>query len=281
MEGDVTGEVVESTQGSEEEGGSKAASESTGEEAYTPTLTYKVLDEERKFDDRLASVVKDKESEEYFRNLYTKADGLDAYKQKYSELEGQSKQLVAGYQQLKQLRDQGNVSDLMKAIGLKDEAIFDYVQARLKEEQLPEEDRKIVERERRLQKENEVYKQKLSDYEQRVVETNVESDIRELEMLAATPTVSPVAAAMEKNGLNFADEVIKDGHFEYLRTGKEPPIKSVVERIAKRYSYLATNKAAPTKQPTLPTVKGGNASAIDKPITSLDELRKFAAAQGL
>jgi altronate dehydratase len=274
--GDVTATEVDESKGQVEDQPAEIITDDGGAEEWKPNLTYKVLDEERKFDERLATVIKDKATEDYFRDLYTKADGLDSYKQKYAEIEGQSKQLVQGYQTLKQLRDQGNVAGLMEAIGLKEDALFDYVHKKLQEEQLPEEDRKVLERERQLQKENEQYKRKLSEYEQQVLDTAVDADIRELEMMVGSPTVAPISKAMQKQGLSLADEVIKEGHFEYLQTGKEPAVKDVVERVAKRYSYLAANQQTETKKPTLPTVRGGNASAIDKPISSLEELRKLA-----
>lgn len=52
------------------------------EEVYVPNLAYKVYDEEKQFDGKVAQLIKSKEDEEFFRDLYTRAEGLPVVKQK-------------------------------------------------------------------------------------------------------------------------------------------------------------------------------------------------------
>ena len=54
---------------------------------YQPNYKYKVGDEEREFDERARGYVTDKESEDYFRDLFSKAHGLDVHKARSLEKE--------------------------------------------------------------------------------------------------------------------------------------------------------------------------------------------------
>lgn len=245
------------------------------EEDYKPTLTYKVLDEEKEFDKRLHDVVKDKETEKYIRDLYTRADGLDSYKKKYGEVEQQASMLVKGFEKIKSYRDAKDFGNLTKALGINNDDLINHVKTILERERLPEDRRAEIERLERLEEKNKLYEERLASLNDEVENSKVENDLAELKGLVQAPTTATVAQAMKKHGFDIMDEVIKDGQYEYSKTGKEPPIKDVVTRIVNKYKHLST---APTKKETLPTVKGGNSSAISKPISSLAELRKLADA---
>ncbi|HYX39924.1 MAG TPA: hypothetical protein VE954_43060 [Oligoflexus sp.] len=54
-------------------------------EAYSPDFKFKVGESEHEFDERVRGVLKSKEDEEYFRDLYTKAYGLDVVKKRHEE----------------------------------------------------------------------------------------------------------------------------------------------------------------------------------------------------
>jgi len=121
---------------------------------YTPSYKYKVKDEEREFDKRLHAAIKTKEDEDYIRDLHTRADGLDTYKKKHSDLEGQTNKIVAGLQKLQQFRDSGDIGNLVKSLGLKDDALIDYVKSVLDEDNLPKEQKDYLERMRKLEDNN-------------------------------------------------------------------------------------------------------------------------------
>lgn len=57
------------------------------EDAFKPTFKYKVKGEEREFDDIVKGVIKTKEQEEHFRDLYSKADGLEHIKEHKDRLQ--------------------------------------------------------------------------------------------------------------------------------------------------------------------------------------------------
>lgn len=265
-----TEEVVETTESTETpEDGAKETTE------WKPNYSYKVLDEEKQFDERLHGVIKDAETEKYVRDLYTKADGLDSYKKRYADLEAQAAQLVGGFNKLKEYRDNGDIASLSKALGVSNETLIEHVRSVLEEERLPEKDRRQIEESRKNQDRVKALEQRLASLTEEAESSRVDSDLRELEAAIKVPEISKVAIAMKKQGIDMVEEVLQAGHFEYTKTGKEPSVSSVVNKIAKKYEYLS--KLVPTKQATLPKVNGSNQNAVGKPISSLDELRRLAA----
>jgi hypothetical protein len=52
---------------------------------YQPNFKFRVDEKEFEFDDRIRPLITDKESEEYFRDIYTKAHGLELVKQRAEE----------------------------------------------------------------------------------------------------------------------------------------------------------------------------------------------------
>ena len=59
----------------------------SGTTEFVPNYNYKVAQKELVFDERLQGIVKDKGSEEYVRDLVTRAEGLDIIKQRLTEKE--------------------------------------------------------------------------------------------------------------------------------------------------------------------------------------------------
>jgi len=111
----------------------------------------------------------------------------------------------------------------------------------------------------------------MSKSDEESLDRQVEADLQELKFHIQSPKVSPVAAAMKTRGFDIVEEVVKEGQFELSRTGKEPTVLDMVERVSKRYSYLT--KGVPDKKPTLPGLKGGGQVATGKVISSIADLR--------
>lgn len=67
------------------------------EQEYTPNLQYRVGQEDREFDERVRGYITDKESEDYFRDLFSKAGGLELSKSRHTEKEKQWQQTHTDY----------------------------------------------------------------------------------------------------------------------------------------------------------------------------------------
>lgn len=265
------------------------------ESDFQPTYTYTVKDEEREFDERLRNVIKDKETEEYVRDLYTKADGLETYKEKFSkrdseygELYTRAEALTGGYHKLQTARDKKDFAGLQKALGLDDDFIVQWGLSRVEEAEMPEEQRQAMIKQKSMEEELAQYKAQAGQHEEYIANQRVQDDIQELRTLVASEEVKPIAVAMTERGHDFIDLVVAQGNLEFQKTGVEPSIKDVVGRIAKQYSYLA-QKAEPVQpvadpvqqqqtiqQPTIPHIGGNNQATVDKPITSMADLKKLA-----
>lgn len=266
-----------------------------GDGDYSPDYTYKFKDEVRNFDERFNENIKSKEDEDAYRDLYTRADGLDSYKSKYSDLEtkysdleGQAKQLTGGFEVLQNLTN-GEGKDmrgLMQALGVSNDDILDYSETLLNEEELPEEQKKLVLQNREMT-------QRMSDMESRMSNMTNEAgsaeytrEQDELNSLIGTEDVQPLAAKMEEFGVSLYDEVVTHGRNIFENTNKMPSIPSVLKLVSDKYSRMlniggTTNNIAETedRKPTLPSVKANANRSAGGKVKSLDDLRALAESQ--
>jgi hypothetical protein len=276
---------------------------STSEEpqAYEPNLSYMVKDEKREFDERIKNAVKDKDTEEYIRDLYTKADGLETYKEKltkrdseYDDLHGHAQALTTGYQQLQKLRDDQDYLGLEKALGLDEEFIVAWALNRMEEAELPAEEKQALARQRELESRVREQEGRISQFEQSeqaradtASTQRVQDDIAELRSLANSADVKPIAAAMSERGHDFVDAVVSLGNLEFQKTGVEPSVQEVVSKVTEQFRYLSTQQLVTPQggqqqtqttqqQSTLPSIDGINQATVDKPVTTMAELKALA-----
>jgi hypothetical protein len=268
----------------------------TEEPAYTPNLTYSVKDEERAFDERLKDVVKSADDEEYFRDLYTRADGLPVYKEKlsakeqeYEDLYGHTETLTQSLNLLKTLRDEGNLGELFHRLGVGEEALIDHALKLAQEQQLPEDQRQALVQNREMERKLQAMESKISHFETEKANSRIDNELSELRGLLVSEDYRPVAEALQGRGISMAELVVQQGMYMTKTTGKEPSIKEVVDHVAKQYGQLVV-QPEPTEQiinnepavakPTLKTVKSTGPSApVDEPINSIEQLRKLAEAR--
>lgn len=126
------------------------------ESDFEPDFKYTVLDQEKEFDDRIKAAITDKESEEYFRDLVTKAEGLDTYKEKlesktneieqvkqeYTQTQSQYEQLKGGVEQLDQLLKQ-DFGTFQKHLDIPDKAVLDRARQILELQENPQEKARV------------------------------------------------------------------------------------------------------------------------------------------
>jgi len=100
------------------------------EPAYEPNFQYKFQDEFHEFDDRVKAAIKSKEDEDYYRDLITKAKGMEIQKQRVSEYETQVKEWEGKYNDLNSRSENNDqtiqyVSNLMEGISRGDSQSFE------------------------------------------------------------------------------------------------------------------------------------------------------------
>jgi len=268
----------------------EATSETT--EEYTPDYSYSIKGEPKEFDEKLKSLINSKEDEDFVRDLVTRAEGLEDYKakdteweQKYSSVEQRATQLTSGYKRLQGQRDSGDMMGLQESLGISDEMILDRATAILNEEELPQEQRDLIIKNRELSKELSSAQSRVSSYEESSQGERLQNDVQELKSFMLSDEYSPIVKAMEEAGRDFANEVVKEGHWVFNMTGKEPPVADIVKLVADNHRGLINagstmtqnnnNEELPTvvvQKETLPSVRGGADSAVDGGPQTLEDL---------
>ena len=245
---------------------------------YSPNYEYSVKDKTLEFDSRLRDSIKSKEDEDYIRDLYTRADGLESYKTKSAELESQTQSLVGGYKTLQDFRDKGDMRGLQKALGLTDDAILDFASTLLDEDELPEDQKQMLTDNRKLSDELADLRSRVSGFETTAASQRVDQEKQQLVSMIDSGH-NELNQAMGAVGLNMMDEVIRQGTYEFQVSGREPSLQSVVDSVANRFAYMnrTTLPIVAEKQDVLPSVKGTNTAPVSSAIQSLDDLRKLAA----
>jgi len=255
-------------------------------EEYAPSYTYKVKDEERSFDERLQPFVKDQESEDYLRDLYTKADGLEGYKTKVGDYESalqesneRNQQLSSGYEALRGFKSKGDYRQLFKSMGIDDKAVLEYAYGVAKEDELPEEqqvhlrqNRDYQDRLSHLENEANVHRQQEQDHV-------VQRDLNELEHHVNTNKV--LNDKMATSGFNLRDEVLSYGIATTKLTGKEPSIQEATNAVVAKFGKMfptdseSVENIINNRPNALPKINGSNGTAPTKRY-SLADLRAMA-----
>jgi len=278
----------------------EAAPEVEEAPAYEPNFTYKVKDEEYEFDEFLRGGLTSKEQEEALRDLYTKSRGLDGYKDKLSTKEHEYEQVVSeagkyanGFKKLKEHVDAANTSgdyrEIAKTLGLDEKSLINYAAKLVEEEQLPEDQRRLLD-------ENRALNDKLRNVESRMSEFDNQSAERQQQdyIQGMNASLQNHPEAEELKGV--MSELKKDFFQEYASlnqrmesAGLRPSFNDVAMRLVDDNRHLLELRELRTKQqqqtttapdignkPILPTVKGNNVAAVEKEFSSLDELREMA-----
>jgi len=257
---------------------------------FTPNFQYKVKDEEFDFDERVQGVIKTQEDEDYFRDIYTKAGGIESYKQKVdgyetkiTELTGGVDELSQGFHRIKELRDDGNMSELIHTLGIKEDDVVNYALELAKKNQLPQEERERIDQNSIYERENKDLRGRLESLEGRYKEeasnTSAQNDFQQLQGLVGGE--QNLADAMKAKGMDLQAEVINTGMSEFGRRGQDISISDALNLVKQKYGWLtsveAQEIAAPVidQKPTLPIVKGGSSIPISSEITSIDQLQKL------
>lgn len=274
---------------------------------YEPDYTYKVKDDVLEFDEPLRSAITSKATEDLLRDLYTRAAGLDSYKSKLEEkesyigeLEPQVGQLVNGFKNIKELRDEGDYMRLFKILNMSDEKVLEAAEKILDMREMPEEQRQVIERERELADKVELLETKLSSHELAAQEETLRQEQTALQNELASEGYSSGVELLKEVGIDFQNEVVQLGKQMWAQANHDPnkyPVlsdvvrqayemrKPLIERLqgqqnvqqqgtAPQQSQTQTVKVV-EKQPTLPKLSGNNGNMIEEGMT-LEKLRKLS-----
>ena len=274
------------------------------ESTYEPNLTYKAYGQDKEFPEQLKALVKDKDTEDYFRGLLSKADGLDEMKprhqeaiQQRDEYKSQTEYLKSDINRVLTLRDK-QPHIFAQEIGISD----DWIIARAKEIVNAKEEPTRYEafKEQRV-KDFDLYTRELAlQNQQRQVSTQTAGTIQqEMSTALSAPEISHLRTKFDSvHGEGaFQREVIKHGYYHYEQTkltgnpvnlAPSEAVKQVYEFHKKTFApaapHVAETKAAPApktvimkeKPKALPNLgKGKTVSPVKRPFKNLKEMREY------
>jgi len=266
------------------------------EPEYQPNFKFKVMDQEKEFDEWLRPVVKDADTEKKVRELLEKAYGLDHQKPKFEERTKQLEETTKNYELLRSaaeeaftFRDKGDLDRFFEVTSVKPEAVYQWVLDKMKQMELPEEQRQVYNKFDETRRQNYLLERQLQDVARREEALSVQARTTELQNALQSPEISHVARVYdETQGQTgkFEQLVIKCGRDAWRDEKREltveQAVQSAISLIGKAYQQPGqangTQTEAEKPLPTIPRVAGKSVSAIRKSPTSINDLRKMAAA---
>jgi len=278
--------------------------ETTKEEApaYEPNYSFKVQDRELEFDDWVKPLVKDKESEDFYRDVMNKVHGIEHIQAKRDELRQtlETEQATRGQldQSLKTLShyvETDNMDAFFQALQIPEDQIMRYVAKRLQYQDMSPEERSqydngIVQNQEtyNLQQQNLQLQQ---NYNQMVYEQRM----NELDNVMSRPDIAQAAQAFDARSNKpgaFREEVINRGRYHAQVAGKdltaEQAVTELMGLIGANMPNPATNtveaqnqaantpqggRPAPTKKPVIPRVDASGGSPAKRVVKSMADLK--------
>lgn len=282
--------------------------------AYVPNLKFKVLDQEKEFDEWLKPVVKDKETEDKVRDLLTKSHGLSKIKTERDQLRTEfdsyknmvSKEatpVVQQYQKLNTIagesRQTGDWGPFFHAAQIPLQSIIRWAAdtvVRLEKDpnylSQSQSTWKTHSNLNNLQTENERLRQEMESVQTQRTEMELEYSLK-------TPETQNFAEAFDaRMGTPgaFRNEVIRRGALIEMSEKRVASPQEIVEEMKRIYGGMPQAASQPTApqgatlpegtpgavmgsegKPVLPNVKGRSNSPAKTLVRSTDDLRKIYA----
>lgn len=273
-----------------------------GKFKYTGKVGEKWTDSEGEFDEVVKAAIKSKEDEEKWQKLYAKAHGFEFVQNGRETARNELTQYKTQWQPIVDMALKANkayasddIESLLEVIGVPYDKIQKLVFSKLQQQELPQEQRQILEQNRMLAREKAQYGEQLSSLEQKNLQIQSEMLHNELSHEMSKPDVSTFQQAFDaKNGQGaFEQEIKARGSYIYhSQNGRIARPSEVVQEIINKFGFgfqPATNQtptqttAMPQAQsvqkpkPTIPVASGGGGSPTYQSYKSTSDLEKRLA----
>jgi len=273
------------------------------EDAYQPNYKFKVLDQEKEFDEWIRTAV-NKDNEAKIRELYEKAHGLDHVKSQREQersnrekVEQEFSQFYGGVQEMISLRDK-DLGRFFEKVKIPRAKVAQWLLEEAKREELPEETKRVYSEREAYQRQLEEREQELQSLQEETVSQAVQARQRELQSVLGSDDVKAVSEAFDQRtgkAGSFMDAVIRHGKAEWEASGGKRDLSpaEAVKEVLHLYGLQPAQAASPAATPNgsaqakkvvapgdkptvLPNVGAGNAApAGNKRPRSTDDLRKL------
>lgn len=213
----------------------------TQQPAWAPNFKFKVKDKELEFDDFVKPIIKTKDLETKFRDLYEKAHGLDevktsreTFKQQVEEWKGKYSQVEQSLQTLGSYVKKGDFRTFFQLLNIPKDQIVKYAIDELKYQELPPEQRAAIDQQRQQQTEFEMAQTQNQTLQQQMAQLVQQQTTFELNQALAAPDVVQAMTAYDtrlgKPG-SFKAEIIRRGQYYEAVHKISPPASQLVEEV--------------------------------------------------
>lgn len=272
-----------------EQASGQAAAVSAEAPAYTPNYKFRAADKDYEFEEWIRPVIKDAEIEKKLRDIHEKAYGLPVVKQRFSELEKTHKTTSSEYNTLKgdikklvEYRDT-DIGKFFKTFQIDDEKIFQYAMDRLNYQQMPQEQRQVLEAQKAAEERAASLETKYQTQQEQFQQYLVTAKTSELKSALDRPDIKATAEAFDarvgKPGA-FEAEVIRRGQLAAYAEGKDISALEAVQQVMSLIGQPATAQPSELRQtgkpPVIPAITGRSTSPAGKSPQSIEDLKKLA-----
>ena len=275
------------------------------EQTYTPNYKFKVLDTEKEFDEFIRPIIKDKDSEEKLRDLYTKAHGLDTVKNKYEETKEQLNEREEVLNRLFSLKEAPTYDDLFNSMGLDKKKVLEYAWTEWRKQgyqgqPLPYQQANqtwspdtqtqpdyngtqpqqaydpYYDNVREAQRQQYFAQKQIQTLQQQNQEAEIRQNQIELDMILNQPRWQEV----QKQFPNFRYLVGAAGFTAEVSEGKRVPVSVAVEKAFDMFvkpniqQGQSAQQGTTQRPPTINTPRSSGSSPVKKAVRSLDDMFK-------
>lgn len=276
---------------------------------YQPNLSYKVRNQEKKFDDWLVPVIKDADTEKKVRELHEKAYGLEYVKADRENIQKEHHSLKQDVQQRLQpvfetaqqivhFRDQGNLPAVFKLLGVQNQDVFKWA---LNFANMSPEARQQMEQNANTGLEAYGAQRQYQSAEHQAIQQSADFKVREFGMMSKyDPQVSAAVSDFDQqHGQGaFFEQVKRTGLYYYQTQGRDLSVEEAVGEVMKLFGRgqqaaplsvvnggapspaaqpnMVSTPQAPTPKPVIPGIQGSGASPVKRVVSSFADVRKRA-----
>lgn len=270
-----------------------------GEPEYSPSFKYSVLDEEREFDPIFHGVVKDKDTEEKIRDLYTRAEGLHSVKQDRDELKALNDQLIGAWRKAEELRDAEYLDEYIERMKIPENKLMEWAYSRIQKDMPPDPEIKPGELDPSMEyQRREIERQRLAvDRQREQMNAEYYDNLRRQKESEINAVLrDPRYADFIKEVPRFKDLMVIEGTTAEKLEKREISAEEAAQRAIKAFYKNRTDifnqqSALPQTQEippvvnrpkTLPHIEASqNSSPVKQKFNSLDALRTYANSYGM
>jgi len=279
-----------------EEGGDSDSPPAEAAE-YVPNLNFKANNKEMQFDDWIKAALTNPEQEARVRELYEKAYGLDEIKpraeatlKEYNEYRQQNDPVLASIEDLKQNVAVKDWDTFFKNTNIPKEWIFEWVQDKLKYQQMTPEDQATHDNHWNTRREASSLENERDHYRNQAENAMVDQRSQELDYELAKPEVNQAMQSFDQRMGRvgaFYSEVVARGQTAYANgTGRDISAKEAVEGVLSLMGHVAQQEAGVPSSPVvgasthrdkpiIPNIRGRGTSPVRKQVRSLDDIREI------